>query len=126
VLYQEEYTGGVGWGYSGALGILVGYNNIKFTSEIKFISMIWTPNLLKIGTNQTQDIQLKDEVTSDSNDQLKISFPFSSLSINIGTIINCPIIIILPLHWEFYLLDYSWSPHLTLQFNPPSFITKTL
>jgi hypothetical protein len=100
--YEEEYTGGLAFGFKGSVGVIFNpASKWQFFSEINFITMSYSPkkgevkkftidgeSMLDDFSSEERNFKFKDSITTDgeqeSNDRVKESLPFGSISIQAG------------------------------------------
>jgi len=86
-----DYSGGMSFGYTGALGVSLGRGWGKFLCEVKIISMVWNPTKVHVSSNVNHllyDQDLTNSITYKQepaiNQGLTTAVNFNSISLNIG------------------------------------------
>jgi hypothetical protein len=88
---KYEFSGGIAFGYTGAVGVKFGADKVQFFAELGLTSLSWAPTKLKYTTPRgSTEIDLKDETpastpgTTTTSMILPQMMPFSNIGLNVG------------------------------------------
>jgi hypothetical protein len=87
---KEEFSGGLAFGYTGAVGVKFGADRLQFFAELGLTSLSWAPTKVKYTSqNGSTEVDLKDETPAPTSgtitsQRLSAMIPFSNIGLNVG------------------------------------------
>jgi hypothetical protein len=87
---KAEYSGGMAFGYTGAVGVKFGADKLQFFAELGLTSLSWAPTKVKYSSqNSSTEVDLKDETPAYTSgtvtsERLSQMIPFSNIGLNVG------------------------------------------
>ena len=88
---KYEMSGGMAFGYTGAVGVKFGADKLQFFAELGLTSLSWAPTKVKYTSpSGSTEVDLKDEDpaytpgTTITSQRLSQMIPFSNIGLNVG------------------------------------------